>query len=98
MTAQTPPPLHIRCTIESAAYSMCKYTPGQTFDIIDGRLAGTPPNGICLYIFNNLLGLLLTRLNDPDVGEWLRSGPTTTCSDGPERTVVRLSLVEPAAA
>ncbi len=97
MTAQTPP-LHIRCTIESTAYSMCKYVPGQTFDIIDGRLASTPPNGICLYIFNNLIGLLLSRLSDPDVEGWLRTGPVTTCSDGPERTVVRLSLVEPTAA
>jgi hypothetical protein len=40
------------------------------------------------------LGLLLTRLNEPNIREWVRTGPTTTCSDGPERTVVRLSLVE----
>jgi len=87
-------PLHIRCTIESTSYSMCKYRPGTTFDIVDGRLKDTPPGGICLYIFNNLIGLLLTRLNEPNVREWVRTGPTTTCSDGPERTVVRLSLVE----
>lgn len=87
-------PLHIRCTIESSAYSMCRFTPGQSFDIVDGRLQGTPPGGICLYIFNNLLGLLLTRMAEPDFADWVRTGPTTTCSDAPERTVVRLSLVE----
>lgn len=90
----TPPSWHIRCTIESTAYSMCRVQPGQSFDVIDGRLQETPQGGLCLYIFNNLLGLLLTRMNDPDFADWVRSGPATTCSDGPERTVVRLSLVE----
>ncbi len=87
-------PLHIRCTIESTAYSMCGYQPGTTFDILDGKLLETPPGGICLYILNNLIGLLASRVNDENGEEWVRSGPVTTCSDGPERTVVRLSLVE----
>ena len=86
---------HIRCTVESTSYSMCGYEPGDAFDIVDGKLTSTPQGGICLYIVNQVLGLMATRPDDMTKEEWIRERrPITTCSDGPERTVVRLSIVD----
>lgn len=86
---------HIRCTVESTSYSMCGYTVGDSFDIVDGAVTSTPENGICLYLLNQLLGLMAVRPDDKTTEEWIRAErPITTCSDGPERTVVRLSLVD----
>jgi uncharacterized repeat protein (TIGR04076 family) len=88
-------PQRIRCTVESTAYSMCGYQEGDAFDIVDGKLVSTPKSGICLYIINQILGLMTVRPDDMTTEEWIRlERPMTTCSDGPERTVVRLSLVE----
>ncbi|GGH43096.1 TIGR04076 family protein [Microbacterium album] len=88
-------PQHIRCTVESTSYSMCGYVPGDAFDIVDGKLTRTPAGGICLYIVNQMLGLLATRPDSMTTEEWIRTDrPITTCSDGPERTVVRLSIVD----
>lgn len=86
---------HIRCTIESTSYSMCGYVEGDAFDIVDGKLTTTPKTGICLYIVNQVLGLMATRPDGMTKEEWIRSeAPITTCSDGPERTVVRLAIVD----
>lgn len=86
---------HIRCTVESTSYSMCGYKEGDTFDIVDGALTSTPEQGVCLYILNQVLGLMTVRPDDVTVDEWIRRDrPITTCSDGPERTVVRLSMVD----
>jgi uncharacterized repeat protein (TIGR04076 family) len=90
--AQSP---HIRAEVESTSYSMCGYKPGDAFDIVDGKLVGTPSGGICLYILNQVLGLMSVRPDEKTTEEWIRTErPITTCSDGPERTIVRLSVID----
>ncbi|WES63250.1 TIGR04076 family protein [Microbacter sp. GSS18] len=86
---------HIRAEVESTSYSMCGYAAGDSFDIVDGKLVETPQGGICLYILNQVLGLMAVRPEGKTTEEWIRTErPATTCADGPERTVVRLSMVD----